>query len=63
MVQEYDYAGAGRAKALGNPVKLSRSPAGLHKAAPRLGEDNDALLSELGYTGGEIDALRAAGTV
>ncbi len=30
--------GAGRVKALGNPVKLSRSPARLRRAAPRLGE-------------------------
>jgi crotonobetainyl-CoA:carnitine CoA-transferase CaiB-like acyl-CoA transferase len=48
MVQEYDYPGAGRVKALGNPVKLSRSPARLRKGAPRLGEDNDAVLGELG---------------
>ena len=40
MVEEYDYPGAGRVKALGNPVKLSRSPARLAKGAPRLGEDN-----------------------
>jgi crotonobetainyl-CoA:carnitine CoA-transferase CaiB-like acyl-CoA transferase len=48
MVEEYDYPGAGRVKALGNPVKLSRSPARLQKGAPRLGEDNDAVLGELG---------------
>jgi crotonobetainyl-CoA:carnitine CoA-transferase CaiB-like acyl-CoA transferase len=52
MVQEYDYPGAGRVKALGNPVKLSRSPARLRKGAPRLGEDNDAVLGELGLGGG-----------
>jgi formyl-CoA transferase len=52
MVQEYDYPGAGRVKALGNPVKLSRSPARLRKGAPRLGEDNDAVLGELGQGGG-----------
>ncbi len=44
MVQEYDYPGAGRVKALGNPVKLSASPARLDKGAPRLGEDSDAIL-------------------
>src|SRR5262249_24758662 len=63
MVQEYDYPGAGRVKALGNPVKLSRSPAALRKPAPQLGEDSDAVLAELGYARGEIDALRAAGAV
>ena len=59
MVQEHDYPGAGRVKALGNPVKLSRSPARLRKGAPRLGEDTEGVLSELGYDAREIDALRA----
>jgi formyl-CoA transferase len=63
MVQEYEYPGAGRVKALGNPVKLSRSPARLRKGAPRLGEDIDAVLGELGLGRDEIDALRARGTM
>jgi crotonobetainyl-CoA:carnitine CoA-transferase CaiB-like acyl-CoA transferase len=57
MVQEYDYPGVGRVKALGNPVKLSRSPARLAKGAPRLGEDNAAVAKELGLA--ESVALRA----
>jgi crotonobetainyl-CoA:carnitine CoA-transferase CaiB-like acyl-CoA transferase len=52
MVEEYDYPGAGRVKALGNPVKLSRSPARLRKGAPRLGEDNEAILGERERGGG-----------
>ncbi len=63
MVQEYDYPGAGRVKALGNPVKLSRSPARLAKGAPRLGEDNDAVLGELGLDAAEIAALAASGAM
>ena len=63
MVQELEHPQAGRVKALGNPVKLSRSPATLRKAAPCLGEDTDAVLREAGYTPGAIAALRAAGVV
>ena len=63
MVQEYDYPGAGRVRALGNPVKLSRSPARFRKRAPRLGEDTDAVLGELGLGAPEIGALRANGAV
>jgi crotonobetainyl-CoA:carnitine CoA-transferase CaiB-like acyl-CoA transferase len=63
MVQEYDYSGVGRVNALGNPVKLSRSPARLAKGAPRLGEDNDAVLGELGYDTRAIESLRATGAV
>src|SRR5206468_6567853 len=59
MVQEYDYPGVGRAKALGNPVKLSRSPARLAKGAPRLGEDTGAVLTELGFGPDEVERLRA----
>src|SRR5262245_39967102 len=61
MVQEYDYPGVGRGKALGNPVKLSKSPARLARPAPRLGEDNAAVLGELGL-GAEAIARLGGGT-
>jgi len=63
MVLECDHPQVGRMKALGNPVKLSRSPAALRKAAPLLGEDTDAILHELGHADGEIASLRARGIV
>jgi crotonobetainyl-CoA:carnitine CoA-transferase CaiB-like acyl-CoA transferase len=59
MVQELEHPQAGRVKALGNPVKLSRSPATLRSAAPLLGADTDAVLAGIGYTTAEIDSLRA----
>jgi formyl-CoA transferase len=58
MVQELVHPQVGPVKALGNPVKMDKSPPTLRKAAPVLGEDNDALLEELGLSGGEIAALR-----
>ncbi|OGK88627.1 MAG: CoA-transferase [Candidatus Rokubacteria bacterium GWC2_70_24] len=63
MVQEYEHPQVGRVKALGNPVKLSRSPAALRKAPPLLGEDNDAILGELGYSAAAIADLRAQGVI
>jgi crotonobetainyl-CoA:carnitine CoA-transferase CaiB-like acyl-CoA transferase len=59
MVQELEHPQAGRVKALGNPVKLSRSPAALRAAAPLLGADTDAVLAGIGYSSAEITALRA----
>ena len=59
MVQELQHPQAGRVKALGNPVKLSRSPAALRSAAPLLGADTDAVLAGIGYSVAEIGALRA----
>jgi formyl-CoA transferase len=63
MVQEYEHKGVGPVKVLGNPVKLSRSPARLVKGAPSLGEDTDAVLGELGVKAHEVTALRAKGAV
>jgi formyl-CoA transferase len=63
MTQEYEHPLAGRVKALGNPVKLSKSPAALRKAPPLLGEDNESILQELGFSLTEISALREKGVI
>ena len=59
MVETLEHPQAGRVKVLGNPVKLSRSPAVLRSAAPVLGADTDAVLAGLGYSAAEVSALRA----
>ena len=59
MVVDLVHPQAGPVKALGNPVKLSRSPAVLRSAAPVLGADTDAVLAGLGYSTAEVAALRA----
>ena len=46
MVLEVEDPELGRYKLLGNPVKLSRTPASIRKRAPRLGEDNEEILGE-----------------
>jgi len=63
MVQEYEHPQVGRVKSLGNPVKLSRTPAATRKAAPVLGEDTDAVLGELGYGPDDIARLRAEAVI
>lgn len=63
MTQEYDHPVAGRVKALGNPVKLSRTPARPAAPAPALGQDNAAILAELGYSAQEIRQLQASRVV
>jgi formyl-CoA transferase len=48
MTQEYLHPKAGKVKTLGNPVKMSRTPAVFSKVPPALGEHNDEILTELG---------------
>ncbi|MDX2158314.1 MAG: CoA transferase [Hyphomicrobiaceae bacterium] len=45
------------------PIWLSETPGQIRHRAPGLGEHTDRILSELGYTGGEIAELRAKDVV
>jgi crotonobetainyl-CoA:carnitine CoA-transferase CaiB-like acyl-CoA transferase len=63
MIVDLDHPGAGAIKALGVPVKLSDTPGAVDRAAPLLGQDNAALLAELGYSETEQRALRDQGIV
>ncbi len=63
MVVDLDHPGAGPIKALGVPVKLSDTPGAVDRAAPLLGQDNAAVLTELGYTDAEQRALKDHGVI
>ena len=43
--------------------KLSATPGSIRRAAPRLGEDRESVLAELGLTSTQIDGLRRAGVL
>ena len=45
------------------PVRFSASDAGIRTRAPLLGEHTDAILRALGYTDGELEALRRDGVI
>jgi alpha-methylacyl-CoA racemase len=64
MVVELDQPGAREpVRQLGVPVKLSRTPGGVHAPAPALGESTRDVLEALGYDEGEIAALEEGGAV
>lgn len=63
MLAELPTGDGGTYRALGTPIKLSRTPGGARTPPPRFGEHGAEVLAGLGYTGDEIDALREAGAL
>ena len=61
MVVEFDQPGIGKVEQLGNPVKLSRTPAEPARPAPAIGEHTEAVLAEAGFSAGEIAELLESG--
>ena len=63
LFTDTSFSGIGDAKVAATPVKLHGTPGTVRKRAPTLGEHNDEILSELGYSPAEIEDLRKSGTV
>jgi alpha-methylacyl-CoA racemase len=64
MVVELDQPGADRpVRQLGVPVKLSRTPGGVHAPAPALGEHTREVLEAIGYSEEDAATLEGDGAV
>jgi len=59
IVQRVTHPKLGEIPVVGTPLRFSRMSPGVRRAAPLRGEHTDAILSDLGYSPGEIHALRA----
>ncbi len=63
MVIEVDHPTLGKVKQVGIGVKLSDTPGKVRSTAPLLGQHNEEVLKEIGYTADQIKALRAEGAI
>ncbi len=63
MLVEQDHPVAGKIKIMGCPVKLSKTPCGPRNPAPQLGQNNEEVFGELGYSPEEVEKLREEGVV
>lgn len=63
MVATVDHRTLGNIKQTGIPIKLSETPGEIKNPPPCLGEHTDAVLESLGYSGADIQAMRASGVI
>ncbi len=61
-IVEVDHPERGKYLTVGNPIKLSDSPAEV-KRSPLLGEHTDEILGEIGMSGAEIETAKSEGAV
>jgi len=61
-IVEVDHPTRGKYLTVGNPIKLSDSPADVERS-PLLGEHTDEILGEIGFSKDEIEAAKADGAV
>ena len=61
MVVEWEQPGLGKVREVGNPVKLSETPAAAPRPAPAGGADTVDVLTEAGFSAEEIEALLESG--
>ena len=63
MFVEQEHPTLGHMTVNGCAIKLDDTVPSVRTPAPALGQDNDAVLRQLGLGEGEIDALRAGGVI
>jgi crotonobetainyl-CoA:carnitine CoA-transferase CaiB-like acyl-CoA transferase len=63
LVTEYEHPMLGNVRQFGNLITFSDTPGRQERATPMLGQHTREILTDVGYSDAEIDALRASGTV
>jgi formyl-CoA transferase len=60
---DWDHPEHGPIKVLDNPIRLSETKAEITMPGPKIGEHSEEILKGLGYAEGEIQAMKASGTI
>jgi crotonobetainyl-CoA:carnitine CoA-transferase CaiB-like acyl-CoA transferase len=63
MLLHVDHAVEGRIPQLGFPIKLSDTPCEIRTPPPLLGEHNEELLKQVGYSESDVAAMRTSGVI
>lgn len=61
IIKEIEHPVAGTFKAIGTPIEMSETPPTIRRTPPALGEHNDEILRELGFTEADIARFHTAG--
>lgn len=59
--EEHDHPTEGKYVQMKAPINFEKSPSALRHHPPHLGEDNEEILREYGFSGSEITAMKKAG--
>ncbi len=59
----YEHPTAGTVRTVNVPVKFSETPGDIVRHPPMIGEHNEEILRELGYTGPEIEVMKGIGVI
>jgi crotonobetainyl-CoA:carnitine CoA-transferase CaiB-like acyl-CoA transferase len=63
LIQTIDHPVAGPVRVIGIPVRFSETPGAIRLYPPVVGEHNDAILTELGYSAEQIDQFKTEGVI
>ena len=58
MVRTFEHPKAGSVRTVGIPFRFSETPASIRRPPPTLSQHTDEVLASLGYSAGQIEALR-----
>ena len=60
---EVEHPGAGKIKLVTTPTEFTRNPASLYAPCPELGQHNEEILLELGYSWEDIARIKEKGVI